>query len=774
MNIIQRLHCDYAAASFAPRAPYEAAPRRPELLRTFALALTFVVADAYAAVVNFQDVVQQGIDVTAGLTGAAALAADPGGGRLYVAATADSSLSTFDRDAGGALSALEVLLDDGVGGVTDGLSVAADVAVSPDGTHVFAVALNDHALSVFARTAQGLAHVATYRDGTSGIAGLRFPNRVAVSPDGAHVYVATRNTSSADSVFTFEVTGADGRLALLARYQEGVDSVSGIGDATGLAVSPDGRHVYVSGGFDNSIAAFARDDAAASAGFGALDWIASYRDGIDGVDGIGGAGDLALDPAGTHLYVAGTDEDSVAAFSRDDASGTLTPLVVYRNGADGITGLNGPLALVVSPDGGHVYAAGAAEHALVVLRRDPLSGLLTHLETHRNDDGGIVDGLDRVLALATSPDGAQLYSASPLAAEIGIFTLASADLALTMTAEAATAVGAAYRLTVANNGPDDASDIRLTDLLPAGAIIVDLHVPAGATCTQAGDRIVCGLGALAAGDTIELILQFDLAGAGGNAAAVYADQRDPDASNNAAGEAAQTNLPPVAVDDGARTAPGASVGIEVLANDSDPDGDALSVSAHDAASLHGGTIALNPDGTLSYTPSAGFRGTDTFGYTISDRLAEASAGVTVTVNTPPLARDDAATAAANTTIQILVLSNDSDADSDALLVAGADALSLAGGAVVNNGASVSYTPPAGFSGGDSFTYNVSDGQDTAVATVAITVQPVGSGVSVDPPGDNEVQGRRGGGGGLDVLCGLALLLRALGRRLRPAIGPARS
>ena len=59
----------------------------------------------------------------------------------------------------------------------------------------------------------------------------------------------------------------------------------------------------------------------------------------------------------------------------------------------------------------------------------------------------------------------------------------------------------------------------------------------------------------------------------------------------------------------------AAVTINVLANDSDLDGDALSVTA---ASAGNGSVSIRPDGSLDYTPNANFNGTDTVTYTISD------------------------------------------------------------------------------------------------------------------------------------------------------------
>ncbi|MEM7703406.1 MAG: Ig-like domain-containing protein, partial [Pseudomonadota bacterium] len=76
-----------------------------------------------------------------------------------------------------------------------------------------------------------------------------------------------------------------------------------------------------------------------------------------------------------------------------------------------------------------------------------------------------------------------------------------------------------------------------------------------------------------------------------------------------------TNPGPDAVDDAASTNEDMSVDIAVLANDADPDGDALSVTA---ASATNGTVTLNGDGSLTYTPDPDFNGTDTITYTITD------------------------------------------------------------------------------------------------------------------------------------------------------------
>jgi len=81
------------------------------------------------------------------------------------------------------------------------------------------------------------------------------------------------------------------------------------------------------------------------------------------------------------------------------------------------------------------------------------------------------------------------------------------------------------------------------------------------------------------------------------------------------------NDPPVATNDAYSTAQDATLnsGVEgsVLTNDSDIDGDALTVTS-DSTSANGGTVAMNSDGSFSYQPAPGFAGYDTFTYTIDD------------------------------------------------------------------------------------------------------------------------------------------------------------
>jgi hypothetical protein len=182
------------------------------------------------------------------------------------------------------------------------------------------------------------------------------------------------------------------------------------------------------------------------------------------------------------------------------------------------------------------------------------------------------------------------------------------------------------------------------------------------------------------------------------------------------------NSSPVAVDDVATTDEDVTVTIDVLANDTDADGDTLTVESVTQPS--NGTV-VNNGADVTYMPSANFNGTDSFTYTVSDGNGRnATAAVTITinpVNDDPVARDDAAATTQDTPVTIDVLANDSDVDGD-LLVMNSISQPGSGSAAINPDNTVTYTPNPGLSGADSLTYTVSDDRGgLATATITITI-----------------------------------------------------
>ena len=183
---------------------------------------------------------------------------------------------------------------------------------------------------------------------------------------------------------------------------------------------------------------------------------------------------------------------------------------------------------------------------------------------------------------------------------------------------------------------------------------------------------------------------------------------------------------PTAVADAATVAEDGSVTIDVAANDSDVDGDPLSLVSVTAPAHGSATIADAHH--VTYTPAADYHGADTFSYTIEDSSgASGSAAVSITVtsvNDAPIASADAATLAEDGSATIDVVANDTDVDGDTLTIT-AITLPAHGLALIADGHHVSYTPAPDYHGADAITYTISDGNGgSATATLALTVTSV--------------------------------------------------
>ncbi len=182
------------------------------------------------------------------------------------------------------------------------------------------------------------------------------------------------------------------------------------------------------------------------------------------------------------------------------------------------------------------------------------------------------------------------------------------------------------------------------------------------------------------------------------------------------------NLAPTAATDTAATLMGQSIDINVLANDSDPEGDTLTITA--VSNPANGTVS-NSGTSVQYTPASGFSGTDSFSYTITDGNSnEATAQVSITVayiNQAPTATNDSATTQQDQAVNIDALSNDSDPEGDTLTITAVT--NPANGTAIISGSSLQYTPTSGFSGSDSFSYTISDGNGhLATANVSVTIE----------------------------------------------------
>jgi hypothetical protein len=144
-----------------------------------------------------------------------------------------------------------------------------------------------------------------------------------------------------------------------------------------------------------------------------------------------GVSSVTVSPDGGSVYAAGYDDNAVAVFSRDPATGLLTFQQMLEEGVGGVDGLAGVRGVTVSPDGGSVYAAGYGDNAVAVLSRNPASGLLTFQQMLKDGMGG-VNGLAGAYSVTVSPDGGSVYAAGRNDNAVAVFTRAHDQLNLRM------------------------------------------------------------------------------------------------------------------------------------------------------------------------------------------------------------------------------------------------------------------------------------------------------------------------------------------------------
>gem|GEM_PF-6273534 len=185
------------------------------------------------------------------------------------------------------------------------------------------------------------------------------------------------------------------------------------------------------------------------------------------------------------------------------------------------------------------------------------------------------------------------------------------------------------------------------------------------------------------------------------------------------------NQPPVAENDTISTPENTATTIAVLEGDQDPENGILTVIAT-STPTEAGTVVINDDFTITYTPVADFVGQDTFTYTISDDAGnESTATVIVTitdVDQMPIAVEDTANTPYNVTITINVLDNDTDPEELPLSILAVTTPD--NGTAEIDGTTIIYTPNEGFDGEETFTYTIEDeAENTAQGTIIVTVAP---------------------------------------------------
>lgn len=295
---------------------------------------------------------------------------------------------------------------------TNGLRGAIAVAVSPNGLNVYTVGIQDNAITVWDRDpiTNAITFLEVEEDAVGGVDGLRDPQGVAVSPDGACVYVATRDNepgpTGPGTVVSFSRNLVTGLLTYVGFIEDNAGGVDGIDSAIDVVVSPNSAHVYVAGEGEGGVGVFSQIGCA-------LTFVEAEKDGLGGVDGLGQPQKLAISADGQNLYAGARISDgkdsfgTVAVFTRNNITGALTFLEFQQDGVAGVDRLSLRVeGLAVSPNGNNVYAGSTGGDSVVVFTRG-ITGALTYLETERRT--GLAKGFKGATGVAVSPDNRYVY-----------------------------------------------------------------------------------------------------------------------------------------------------------------------------------------------------------------------------------------------------------------------------------------------------------------------------------------------------------------------------
>jgi DNA-binding beta-propeller fold protein YncE len=494
---------------------------------------------------------------------------------------------------------------------------------------------------------------------------------VVLSPDGRNAYAGEDDGSGAVAVFARDsgpgvMSQLPGTAGCVSEDGTGGQCADGIALVGGFApvVSPDGKNVYVTANQSNSVTAFARDPAT-----GTLTQLPGQSACVSD-DGTGGAcvhgralndtRGIAVSPDGQNVYVAASVSSSLTVFSRDAGTGALTQLggadgCVLESGggmstcADG-AGLTSARGVTVSADGLNVYVASDSGNAIAIFTRDPVTGAVHQLPgtagcisaTGNSGECEPLPFLNGPRQVTLSPDGRNAYATiGGSNGGVAVFTRDAGTGALSLlpgTAGCVTQDGSggacAQGVAVASgNGvgvSPDGRSVYLASIDPTSALTTFDRDPVTGALTQLPGTAGCATetgegGACLAPPVFHAITSVAISADGSN---LYALADGASAIHSFARE-----LPPTCTDVSHAVLFGAPTVIPLTC--SDPNGDPITRTIV-AGPPNGKLAAVNPNGSVLYTPPPRFRGADSFTFRATDGSLSSSvavAALTVTADT---------------------------------------------------------------------------------------------------------------------------------------------
>ena len=472
------------------------------------------------------------------------------------------------------------------------------------------------------------------------------------------------------------------------------------------------------------------------------------------VNSVGGAtnGTVVLNPNGTVTYTPAANYTGPASFVYrvKDQTGTTSTNVATVSLAVNGTVNQAPTAVNDGPFATNKNTAVTLTAAqLVGNDTDPNSGDTLSV----NSVGGATNG-----TVVLNPNGTVTYTPNSNYTGPASFVYRVKDQTGTTSTNVAT-----VNLTVnatGNQAPTAVNDAGGSTLEDTAKTFTAAQLVGNDTDPNSGDTLSVNSVGGATDGTVVLNANGTVtftpnANYNGPASFVY---RVKDQTGTASTNVATVNMTVTAVNDAPRAVadsftipqgvPRTFTAAELVGNDTDPDsGDTLSVNSVGGASE--GQVVLNANGTVTFTPNAGYSGPASFIYRVKDQTGATSttstdATVSLTVsggtNQAPTAVNDAGgnvvedTAKTFTAAQLV--GNDTDPNSGDTLTVHSVTGSTNGTAVLNGNGTVTFTPNANYNGGATFTYKVKDSAGLASANAATVTMTV-TGVNDAPQGVND-------------------------------------
>ncbi len=492
-----------------------------------------------------------------GLAGVTDIVFTATGSYFYTAGNQDNALGVWDNT--GTMPAFVQVLRNNTAG-NSGFSGITALAISPDDAHLYAVSALDNALLSFRIEADGtLIQLQDLRDDGT-IQGLGGAVDVAVSPDGAHVYALGRTLGA---VAVFSRDEISGELSFQSVLRNAVNGVQNMSLPDALAISADGEQLYVVSQASNALVVLGRGNDSQQAGYGDLNYLASHVSGVDGVTDMVGPSAVWPDAGNNTIYVAASDSRAVVWFTRQPDGSLAFAGSLTAQAAGTAVEFTDIRAMLGSPAGDALFVLSGSGNALNRLARNTTDGSLSpDVLVRENDPTAVptvfVHGLRGGRAMALDAASGDLWTAAADSSALAEWDVATAlvweQALVDEGGGVAPGDSVTYHILVTNHGPATVSGARVRDTFPLAFTTVSWACQQDNTvCTPSGTGDLDTLVNLAPGAQVEFVatanVSTEASGLVVNTATVTtpAGVLDPDPSNNQASDENTVLIPEVDV-----------------------------------------------------------------------------------------------------------------------------------------------------------------------------------------------------------------------------------